>query len=387
MLAVITGLIGTFPVGGITWHYLQYVLGFRRLGWTVVYLEDTGQWTYLPSGQTYTSDPTANVAYLSDAMKQFDLADSWSFRGLDGNYYGLSAEQVRRACSDADLFLNISGSCWLRPQYRSDCPTVYLDTDPGYNQFRIAAVANGSTDRRLTKTVDGIAAHTHHLTFAENIGKAECDLPSDLFDWRTTRQPIYLDAWEPAHHRPRPVFTTVLSWNPYAKPLVFDGHEYYGKEPRFQRIMELPQRVGPGLEAAMGNWPSIEKLESYGWTIIDARSVSHDMGSYRDYLRNSMGELSVAKDVYVETRSGWFSERSACYLASGRPVVVEDTGFSGFLPTDEGILPFTSLEQAAWAIDEINGNYERHAAAARSIAEEYFDSDKVLGHLIDTISE
>lgn len=380
MLAIVTGLIAYLPVGGMTCHYLQYVLGLRRLGWDVLYLEDTGQWNYSPDQLLFMEDPGYNIAYLAEVMERSGLSRSWCYRSADGGYQGLTKEELTGACRDADIFLNVSGSCWLRPEYRATRRLVYIDTDPGVNQFAIARVLDGEDHEVSRSRVDCLAKHDYHFTFGENIGRPDCTLPNLIFHWLPTRQPIIMDMWKYSSLPVRASFTTVLSWvNRYKGPVEYRGARYRGKELQFQRILTLPQMVGAQFELAA--LPSPE-FESNGWRLVDPRPVSRNLEAYRAYIQGSRGELSAAKDLYVATKSGWFSERTACYLASGRPAIVQDTGFSRFLPTGVGLCAFSDLDGAADAVKSVTADYQRHCRAARAVAEAYFDSDKVLGKLL-----
>jgi hypothetical protein len=224
------------------------------------------------------------------------------------------------------------------------------------------------------------------FTFGENIGQPDCRIPTGLFDWIPTRQPIVLDCFDPAQvplSARRKVLTTVGSWEPAEKGPVVDGVAYRGKSAEFERFMELPGRSPLPLEVALSGPAPLQRLREHGWAIRDGYEVSRDPWVYRDYLAGSLAEWSVAKNAYVASRSGWFSCRTACYLALGVPAVVQDTGFSRFIPTGEGLLAFSTLDEAAAAIHRLAAEPKRHALAARRLAEEYFDSDRVLTRLLD----
>lgn len=378
MKVIISGLIASYPMGGMSWHYLQYLLGFKNLGFDVLYIEDTGQWSYDPRVQSFTEDPKYNILYLSSLLKKYDLNDSWSYRDVNGNYYGVCRESVLNAFRNADLFVNVSGSCWYRPEYQECKKSVYLDTDPGYNQIKVAKLLEGEEDQDLKYSVDRMADHQYHFSFGENIGRNGCLLRTDRFNWQATRQPIVLDLWWPNHMMPQKKYTTVMSWSPYNEPIAFQGRQYFGKENHLESVISLPKRNNISMELAMSGEPPYDHLKENGWNVIDARKISMDAEVYRDYIQSSWAEFSVAKDLYVSTMSGWFSERSACYLAAGRPVVVEDTGFSQFIPTGEGLFAFSSFQEAENALSEINSNYVLNSKAARDLAEGYFDAGKVL---------
>ena len=383
-----TGYAATYPVGGATWDYLQYVLGFKRLGHRVYYLEDTGRWTWDVARNTFSDDPRANVDYLATCLAALDpdLADHWVFCDVHGRYHGMSRSQVAQLCREADVFLNYSGSCMLREEYMACGARVYLDTDPLYNQAGVVDYVRGTADAKTRWTIDYMRQHDKYLSFGENIGKPHCTVPTDLFSWQPTRQPVVLDCWERSHAIVRDVYTTVMSWQPDGGSITVDGVVYGGKHAEFGKFSQLPRRTSQVLELAIGGGdPPEALLRQEGWRVIDGYSVSSDPWKYRDYVWSSKAEFSLAKHAYVATHSGWFSCRSACYLAAGKPVVVQDTGFSECLPTGAGILAFTTEDEAIEAIECVNRDYRHHAQAARGIAEAYFDSDKVLTRLIQQV--
>jgi hypothetical protein len=365
----------------VTWDYLQYVLGLARLGHDVYYLEDSGQWPYDrrggASGSSYVvTDCRQNVDYLEKVMVRFDLASRWAYRcPIDSRWYGLTEEQRLAVIESADLLLNVSGSL-VRPQeYGAVRRLAYIDSDPVFTQVKLAR-----GQENFCREVD---AHEVHFSFGECLSGA---VPATPYHWQPTRQPIVLSEWS-ASTPPREVITTVMNWTSY-NPVACDGRIYGQKDLEFERFLELPERVAPtSLEIAVKGTRRRrvpERLLTYkGWRLVDPLEVCPDLDSYRRYIQASKAEWSVAKHGYVVGRPGWFSCRSACYLAAGRPVVVQDTGFCQILPTGEGILPFQTMEEAVAAIREVEAHYGWHAAAARQIAEAYFDSDQVLTRLIE----
>jgi hypothetical protein len=260
-----------------------------------------------------------------------------------------------------------------------------VDTDPGYNQIMLAERLEWS--EYVDRWCDLVATHDRHLTFAENIHGPDCRVPTLEFDWRTTRMPVVLDLWEPVRRAPAArglPWTTVMTWNPFKGPLVHRGVEYRGKDAQFERLMDLPRSTAVPLTVAVGGIGApMQRLADHGWEVVDGPSATLSGESYQRFLGGSRGEVSVAKQVYVALRTGWFSERSASYLAGARPVVVEDTGFGASLPVGEGLLTFTTPEEALTCVEAVESDYERHAARALDIAGECFDSTKVLGRLLD----
>jgi len=383
MRVVVTGLVATYPVGGATWDYLQYVQGFRALGCDVVYLEDTGQWLYDPAAGTFTDDAAPNARYLGDALASLDpgLADAWSLRGPDGTHHGLDAAAVARACAAADLFLNVSGACWLREPYRAARVTAYVDTDPGYSQAKLVAVDEGVADESTRYSVDLIRRHDVFFTLGEEIGRPGCAIPDAGLIWHTTRQPIALANW-PLRAAPDGPFTTVMSWKIEPRPPAVGGRTYGGKDVEFERFIDLPARTSETLEVAISGAAPHERIAAAGWRVRDAYSVSATMTAYRDYILGSRGEVSIAKNVYVALRSGWFSTRTAAYLACGKPAVVQDTGFGAHVPPGPGLHAFRTVDDALAALAAIRADYPRACRHARELAETYFRAETVCHRIL-----
>ncbi len=406
---IVTGLIAQHPkLGGVSWDYLQYVVGLARLGHDVYYFEDSGQWPYNLDGGTsgdqwVAHDCKPNVENLAKIMARFGLADKWAYHfPIKSEWFGLPAGQRQDVIRTADMLINVSGTLERPENYRSVSRMAYIDSDPVFTQIKL------KLSRGQEKFQENVGVHDVYFSFGEHFSNAE--LMTDHI-WYPTRQPIVLSEWR-ACQNPRNVFTTVMSWTSY-KPLEYDGRKFGQKDMEFRRFLALPQMVGAGLlEIAMSgtrhmNWegedqgetansvsdkgnPPAETLQEFlngqGWRTVNAYRQCSDLDSYRDYIESSKAEWSVAKNGYVRGQVGWFSCRSACYLAAGRPVVVQDTGFGPVLPVGEGILSFNTVNEAATAIDAVQTSYSRHARAARDIAEEYFDSGRVLTALIDAIA-
>ena len=384
MRVVVTGLVATYPVGGVAWDYLQYVQGFAALGSEVVYLEDTGQWFYDPAAETFTPDADRGAAYLAGALQALlpGRAVPWAVRRPDGTLLGLDEPALRRACAGADLFLNLSGSCWLRERYRAARVAAYVDTDPCYSQAKLAAADAAIADEATAESAALIRAHDVFFTLGEHVGQPDCEIPTGGLTWLPTRQPVMLANW-PITPGPRGgAFTTVLSWSIKPTPPTVGGRSYGGKDVEFARFLDLPRRTPERLEAAISGAAPRARLAAAGWRVIDARTVSATLDDYRRYLQGSRGELSVAKQAYVATRSGWFSTRSAVYLACGRPAVLEDTGFSAHVPVGPGLHAFTTAEEAVTALAAVRADYRRACLHARAIAEEYFRAEDVCARLL-----
>jgi hypothetical protein len=379
--AVVTGMIATYPVGGVVWDYGQYLLGLESLGFDVIYLEDTGGPVYDPVSREYGDDCNYSVTYLANALRALSTSfeGRWHFRAADGQSYGLSRQAINEEIKQADLFLNVSGGTLMRDEYLSNRCKVLIDSDPGWNHFVNFPKWDASPGWQGTH---GYRAHDHFFTYAERIGASDCLLPDLDLTWQRTRPPVAIDRWK-ADAKGK-TWTTVMTWNNFQKPVEHDGRRYGTKELEFPKIEELP-RLCPAesfMLAVGGSEPPVTRWRELGWEVIDSHAVSGTVNDYRDFVQGSRGEISVAKNLYVATRSGWFSCRSACYLAAGLPVVVQDTGFSDFLPTGIGLMAFSNGQQAAEAVRQVAADYNRHRVAAREVARECFAADYVVGDIL-----
>ena len=386
MRIIVAGMVGLFPVGGVAWDYLQYVIGFARLGCEIYYHEDTRIWPYHPIEKTFTSDGRYSAQFLADFFQRYapKLRERWHYFHHETSY-GMSRAAFEEIAHTADLFVNVSGASMFPEKLAPGCVKIFLDTDPGYNQIMLTE--RFSWSENVERWCASVAAHDRHFTYAENIHGADCIIPKAGFGWKTTRMPIVLDLWDKialSQPPPRAPWTTVMTWDAFKGKLVYQGVEYKSKGSEFEKILDLPRHVESPLRVAVGgrNAP-LEHLARHGWSVVDGPEATLTPERYRDFIAGSRGELSTAKHVYVATRSGWFSCRSACYLAAGRPAVVQDTGFSSVIPAADGLLPFNSPDEAAESLRKVEVDYGRHAAGARAVAAEWFDSGKVLQRLIE----
>ncbi len=361
-------------MAGLTLHYLQYVLGLRNLGHDVLYLEDTGTWYYQPESESMVDDVSVPLRYLNQVMRDFDLEENWVFVDLKGIQYGITENAFEEFLQTADMFINVTGAGIVRERYFEIPNRIYVDTDPGYIQLRV--------EQGSQKDLEHLQKHTAHFSFGHNIGTSSCSIPTCGFDWRPTAQPMVMGLW-PIVSQPSAAtkFTTILKWQTY-EPVEHEGKVYGLKNMEFLKFVDLPTLTGLNFEIAMAGNPPLENLAAAGWKCRDARPVSSTIENYQNYIQSSRGEWSIAKNGYVETRSGWFSDRSASYLASGRPVVLQSTGYEDWLEPGCGLLSFSTIEEASAALELINSNYEAHCLGARRMAEEYFDSKKVLSKLL-----
>jgi len=373
---IVTGLLAQYPLGGVTWDYLSYVLGLARLGHDVFYFEDTGQWPYWPEDGGLVKGCERNVAYLDRVMQRFDLGDRWAYRfPWQDQWFGLPQWRRKEVIETADLVINVSGTLEDPEKYRGRGRLVYIDSDPVFTQVKIAS--GNDYFQRLVELHDVL------FSFGEVL-PGNC--PDTGHTWVPTRQPINIDEWRTDRPR-RDAFTTVMNWSAH-KPMEFADRSYGQKDVEFRKYLDLPARVAPAsIEIASQQGKAsklpVDLLAHKGWRIVEPNEVCRDLDQYRSYIETSFGEWSVAKGGYVVGQSGWFSCRSACYLAAGRPVVVQETGFSQVLPVGEGIVVFHDLDEAALGIREVTADWDRHSRAAREIAEQWFDSSRVLGELIE----
>ena len=371
------------PFAGVGWQVIQYVEGFRRLGHDVFYLEDTQRWPYDPIADSVSDDAGPAVAYVAALMARCGMRDSWAYRDVAaGELHGSSEERLAGVLRTAEVLINLSGVTLLREEHMRVPVRVYLETDPVRVQIQIAQ-SNESA-------IDYLAAHTHHFSYGSNFGAPDCGVPIERFTYHPTRPPVILDWWEtdPAHELDARPFTTIANWRQSGKDVEWNGELLtWSKHVEFERFLELPNRLHVPVELALATDDpgAITRLRDARWRVRPATPLSQDLDAYRDYIRSSAGEFSVAKEQNIRLRSGWFSDRTACYLAAGRPAIVQDTGFACALPTGEGLFAFTTLEEAVAAFDAVQSDYPRHCRAARSIAAEYLRAETVLRDLVGAL--
>jgi hypothetical protein len=375
---LLSGMIAGDPhQGGASWAVLQYVLGLRRLGHDVTFVEPVQAASIQPAGSRLAE--SVNARYFAAITEQFGLRGRAALLLADAHEtVGLTYPDLVAAASASDVLINISGML-TDPELLGPIRTrVYLDLDPAFNQ--------------LWHAVEGIdmrfAGHTHFLTVGQAIGQDGCTVPTCGRQWMPTLQPVVLEHWTRGAAVTVDALTTVANWRGYGS-VTHQGVFYGQKAHALRPLLSLPRRTTERFVLALTIHPEevrdLEALNREGWELLDASEVAGTPDAYRRFIQGSKAELGIAKGGYVASRCGWFSDRSACYLASGRPVIVQDTGFSRFLPTGEGLLPFDTADSALDAIARLNSDYHRHASAARTLAEECFDSDKVLKRLLANV--
>jgi hypothetical protein len=368
---VVAGSLAQKPgYAGHSWVYLHWLLGFRRLGFDVLFLD----WL---TPEMSVDDP--GPQYLARVMEQFGLAGDYCMFGPRGETIaGTPRSEALERTRDSLLLINVNGFLNDEELLAGAPLRVYLDIDPGFGQMW-----------RELGLHDAFAGHDAFVTIGENIGRPDCRIPTCGLEWIITRPPVVLDLWSAQNDGGR-TFTSIGAWRGPFAPVEYHGRTYGLRVHEFRKFAELPRMTGEEFELAYdideAETSDLELLHRTGWRLVPPQSVAGDPFAYREYLGRSRAEFMVAKGMYVETRGGWFSDRSACYLASGKPVLAQDTGIASFYPTGDGLLTFSTLDEAASGVEAISSDYLRHARAAREIAEEFFDSDKVLTALLDKLS-
>lgn len=374
MIIILAGTIGRSGLGGQAWAGLQYLLGFRALGHDVYYLEDCGRssWVYVWEKEDWTHELDYPAAYVHACLEPFGLGDRWIYRD---NYraLGLPLAQFHEVCARTDLLLLRAAPFWnWRPEYDLPKRRAYLDVDPGFTQIRIA---NGDAG-----LAEGIARTERRFTYAQRIGEPDCAIPPAGGPWLATRPPVYLPEW-PIQLANATHFTSIVRWQGYHE-VVHNGVAYGQRDRGFPRYMQLPRRTSQRFRLAqMGMKPEI--LEDEGWEVVAGEIISRTPALYRQFIQNSRAEFSVPKQGYVATRGGWFSDRSVCYLASGRPVLIEDTALGDDLALGEGLVTFTDPDSAVAGLERINSDYSLHQQAARRLADTVFSAATVLPRLLE----
>jgi hypothetical protein len=365
--------------GGHTWVFLQYLMGFKHLGWDVLFLDRLHpEMCFDETGRPCEIERSANVRYFVDVMQRFGFENSFALMG-DPNqpFIGLSRSQVLERTRKAAFLLNIMG--FLDDEEILGCAgrRVFLDIDPGFGQMWC--------DLQLADIFRG---HDEFVTIGENIGQADCTVPTCGLRWIASRQPVVLDCWRPCVAESGDI-TSIGFWRGAYGPIEYRGKTYGLRAHEFRKFAALPRRTNGSFQLAFdinaADLKDLNLLRENEWVLVDPKVIARDPWVYRDYIQRSKAEFMVAKNMYVESRCGWFSDRSICYLASGKPVLAQDTGIRTIYPNGAGLFLFSTLEEAVAGAEEISRDYLRHCQAARAIAEEYFDSNKVLTNLVSKL--
>jgi hypothetical protein len=374
---MISGAMACHPLcgAGNSWAFLQYILGLRRLGFDVYYVEQLNPEDCInedSNGSCFGA--SANARYFGLLMERFALAGHAALLEYAGRgHVGLSHREIEKLAPDMDLLLNISGHLHMKQVLKAVRRRMYLDMDPGYTQI---------WQERYGEDMN-LAGHDLYVTVGLNLGNRDCPLPTCGVNWHHTLPPVVLDEWL-EEKPPGKAYSTVADWRSFG-PVEWRGVWYKQKADEFKRLIDLPRGAAIPLELCLlihpGEQDRIE-LEQHGWQLVSPRVHAASPDSYHDYIIQSRGEFTVVKHGYAAGRTGWFSDRSACYLAAGRPVIMQDTGIGKYVPTGNGLLTFTDIVSAAEAIERVESDYSHHAAAANAFARKFLDSDVVLSRLL-----
>jgi hypothetical protein len=377
---IVAGAVAQRPQhGGHTWVFLQYLLGFRRLGFDVVFVDRLEpEMCVDATGAPAPFRSSENLRYLVEVMERFGLAGRWSLLFDSGRETaGLERKDVVERARHSALLLNVMGYLDDEEVLAAAPLRAFLDIDPGFGQMW--------TELGLATSFDG---HDRHVTVGTRIGDDDCAIPTCGIDWVRTLPPVELSEW-PVTPGGGDRFTSVASWRGPFGPIEYEGRTYGLRVHELRRFADLPSRAPARFELALDIDDADEadrlRLSEAGWILTDPRAAAGDPWRYRDYVQGSCAELMIAKNLYVDTNSGWFSDRSGCYLASGRPVLAQDTGIGDVLPSGQGLVTFSTLDEAAAGAEEIVGDYERHGRAARELAEEHLAARRVLPRVLEAL--
>lgn len=383
---VVCGYMIRHPLAGNLLAYFHYLLGLHHLGHEVLYLEESGwaQSCYNPVNHNYSDDPLVGLHAVQTLINTYGVNATACYVNRETRIvYGADWLEVEQILKTADLLLNIGGVCWL-PEFLLCKHRVLIDMDPFFTQIGQFA-AEGRNDYHA------------YFSYGANIGQRNCGIPSDGIEWLPTVPPVVPEIWcssviapeQGGQDRANASFTTIANWSAYGG-IIYQGERYGQKDEEFMRLRELPSYCTQKLELALSGRDKeiaeiAKSLQTAGWLVRDGREISANLSTYKTYITSSLGEFSVAKQAYVKTRSGWFSDRSVCYLAAARPAILQDTGFSDWLPTGQGVLAFSSLEEAVDCIERVKVDYSAHCLAARELAEQTFSYKVVLPRLLETV--
>lgn len=383
---LVLGFMGGCPIAGVIWQHIHYIVGLQRLGHEVYYVEDGLKYPYDPEAWTITEDFSYAAKTLERLAREYGFEGRWCFcarYGDEPRTAGLGLEKLRELYRTCDAALNVCGSHDMNDDLLAVRRLIYVESDPGVEQIKI--------DLGEASVRDYLSRHAVLFTFGEAVGTDRFPVPLHGMEWHSTRQPVVTDLWRTdAAPADDAVFTSICNWSTSGKKdIEWRGSNYlWSKSLEFLKFVEAPRRCGETFELATDIKEADEKelFLRNDWRLTDPHSLSIDWDRYRDYVRASRGEFTVAKDQYTRLHTGWFSDRSACYLAAGRPVITQQTGFTEFYGGDKGLLAFRTMEDVVAAATAIRADYAAHSRAASEVAREFFEAEKVLESLLDRAS-
>lgn len=375
---IVFGILFWYPLAGVTYQFLHFLLGLKRLGYDTYYVEDSGRYVYSPKLGDFPPDASDNIAMIAPILEAHGFRDKWAFRGAyeGGECYGMSESELMQLYRETDAFLNVTGAQELREEHLAIKRRIYVESDP----FKMQALAAEGDPGVIAM----LREHDTLFSFGENLGAPDCLVPIEGFNWLPTRQPVALDLWENPYGFRGEAYNTITTWSNKGRQVVFKGETYYWtKDREFLKVIDLPRRRNVPFEMAVEAGEDVQQLlKENNWRHAGAVPISEDINRYRQYIQQSRGEFTVARDQYVRPRTGWTSDRSMCYLAASRPVITQETGINKYIPTGKGFFGFSNLDEALAAVDAVESDYEGNCRAAREIAAEYLDAEKVVGSLM-----
>ncbi len=380
---VVMGFMGSMPIAGVIWQHVHYLVGLQRLGHEVYYIEDSARLPYNPQTFEVSEDFTYAARVLAQLANEFGFEHHWAYcaRYLSGKpTAGLRLAKIQQLYREADAILNVCGAQEFNDDLLKSDSILYIESDPGVEQIKV--------DKRIHCTINYLRKHRALFTFGENIGTDRFPVPLHRLTWLPTRQPVATDLWKTSRPPAGPaVFTSIANWSTSGlKDIEWRGDTYlWSKSREFLRFVGAPKKADEPFELAtdIKEEKTRARFLANGWRFTSPHEMSVDYWQYRDYIRRSKGEFTVAKDQYIRLHTGWFSDRSACYLAAGRPVITQETGFTDHYGNGSGLFAFSSLGEISEAVREINSDYRKHSRAARALAREVFEAEKVLRDLLE----
>jgi hypothetical protein len=387
VLAVVAtgGVCGLPQVAGNTWAFLQWVTGLARLGVDTYWVDHQSRLDPRRRAVDGRAVPHIDCHSVDYARARFhDMAETYGFAdrycilyGAEATALGMPASELGELAAEADMLLNMAGPLPASSPLLQIRRRAYIDLDPGFTQIWA---------HQLELRLDRFDSF---FTVGQNVGKPEFTIPTLGIEWQPILPPVVLDLWPARIDASCERLSTIGDWHgsQFAR---FNGDDYGGKRDEFLRFLDVAERSGRPIEPALcmfqDDYEDVGLLMRKRWCLRDPYLYAGDLDSYREFIQTSRGEFSVAKNGYVKSRSGWVSDRTACYLASGKPAVVQWTGIEGRVPTGLGLLTFETLDDACEALETVDHDYLEHCAAARRLAETHFDSRLVLGSLLDRIA-